>query len=628
MSRGRKQTATPRQREGLLDFFPKFESNELKFLALIIGTGVLLRLVYLFEFHGSIFYHRYVLDSQVIDLWAKDIASGNFLGDRAFFRAPFYVYTVALLYRFFGTSPLPVILLQNLLGVATVYLLFIYTRHLFGTRIAVIAAAITACHPTLIFFEGELMITSMEVFFAILCLIVMHRAWQLRTTRSALVAGAVLGLAAITRPTFLVIMLVLPIQFLALRSSIPLRQAARTVAIFLLGMLLPIIPVTARNAIVADDFVLISSQGGSNFYVGNGSRADGITVRALGPITNMGPYQDNIWSSSVGVAQQQLGRSLKESEVSSYWTDQALSEMAADPGRAIGLMLKKFYYFWHGQEIINDKSVYLCREYSALMSVLLWKQLLNFPSGVLFPLMVVGIWASWHRRKELLQPLSILLLYSLAITLFFVCSRFRQPILPIAIMFAAAGAVRLIDDFKNKRAKVLLGSGGLLLIGVLVMNWGGDVDSAINRSQYEWMLGDRYLSEKNYDKGIAHLNKALTNSPNHLGVLGQLGAAYSDVGRLEDAERVLKQGLSLYPNYPLFHYNLGIVYSKRNQVEESKTCFRQAIGEDSTFAMPYLRLGEIFEYESLPDSARIVYETLLRFQPDNSEALQKLQKFR
>jgi len=47
--------------------------------------------------------------------------------------------------------------------------------------------------------------------------------------------------------------------------------------------MIPILPVALRNIIEGYEFVLISTQGGANFYIGNCKDADGITVVALGP---------------------------------------------------------------------------------------------------------------------------------------------------------------------------------------------------------------------------------------------------------------------------------------------------------------------------------------------------------
>lgn len=594
----------------------------------IILAGIIARALYVLQLHQSIFYHRYVLDSLVIDLWAKDIASGNVLGNLTFFRAPLYPYVVALIYSLFGTAPLATILFQNLLGLATVYLVFVYARYLFGWRTGVLAAAITACYPTLIFFEGELMITSMEVFLAVLSLMTLHRALQIRNARAFLIAGVILGLAAITRPTFLVIVFLYPIFLISSRARVRLQVAARDLMILVLGLLIPILPVTARNAFVSQDFVLISSQGGSNFYVGNSSRADGITVRALGPMTRLGPYQDNIWSSSVEVAEQQSGRKLRESEVSSFWMDAALREMASDPGRAVGLMLRKFYFFWHGQEIINDKSIYLAREYSSLMSVILWTWFLKFPSGLLFPLMIVGIVASVRRSSPTIVPLLYLLLYSAGIALFFVCARFRQPIVPIAILFAAVGIMQIVKAIRRGKRWRKVSPLLPLAVCTIILNLGGNVDSAINRSQYEWMLGDRYLNDKEYDSAITHLSKALAISPDHLGVLNQLGVAYTAIGKLDEAEAALKHGLALYGSYAAFSYNLGIVHSKREKIAEAKASFLKAIADDPQFGQAYLRLGEIYEYEGFPDSARSTYQTLIQLHPDDIEAQQHIDQLK
>ena len=51
------------------------------------------------------------------------------------------------------------------------------------------------------------------------------------------------------------------------------KKAASAVVAFLLGAVLVIAPVTLRNYTIGGDFVLISYNGGVNFYLGNNANA-------------------------------------------------------------------------------------------------------------------------------------------------------------------------------------------------------------------------------------------------------------------------------------------------------------------------------------------------------------------
>ena len=596
-------------------------------LAIILAVALVLRLIYTIELSGSLVYGNYLLDSMVIDRLAADIAAGGNVGGVAFFRAPLYIYLVAALYSLFGQSPTPVLVLQMLLSLATAIFTYVYGRKLCGRVVGLGAGLVIACWPTLIYFSGELMITTLAVFWVIPFLLSLHRAVDSGSWRWHLIAGIILGLASITRPTFLPLILVVPIIYLLLAGRNRWQRCLRQTSIAVAGLLLVILPVTVRNLIVADDLVLISAQGGVNFYLGNHREADGISVSmpALGPIMQAGQYQDNVWTSSVQIAEQDAGRKLKQSEVSSYWFKRGLQEMATAPGQALGLLLKKVYFFWHGQEIFNNKSPYYAGEYSLVLRFLLWQQGLNFPSGLLIPFMILGIYLGWRRGLKLKIPLLVLLIFTLTVAVFFVCSRFRQPLLPIAAILAVYGIRELYLTIRRKPASAWLPLLAIPVLFLIVLNWGGNVESRINQSQHHNVIGNLHFSRGDFGAAVLQFEQALAVDPANAQSYGSLGAAYAKSGRLADAKRVLEQAVSYHPRSSSFHFNLGLTYMQTNESAAAKEHFQTALELDPLHEMPYLGLADILEAEGEVDSARVVYQTLLRHRPDSRRAQQKLQ---
>lgn len=616
MKRRKKKTPKPQVRSFRLDRHAWLD------LAIILALAFLLRLIYLLQMSDSLVYGHYILDSLVIDRHAADIAAGNFWGSTAFFRAPLYIYLVGILYSLFGQAPTPILVVQLLLGLATVALTYVCARYLFDRAIALVTGLVMACWPTLIYFGGELMITTLAVFWTIPLLMCFLVAIDRNKPRWYFIAGIVLGLAAITRPTFLPLFLVVPIHHFIKLKQDRLKLAFRHSVLVVLGLLIPILPVTIRNIAVAGDPALISTQGGVNFFLGNQREADGISVSmpALGPIMQGGQYQDNVRTSSIQIAEHDLGRKLTGSEVSGYWFKRGLSEVAADPLRAIGLFFKKNYFFWHGQEIFNNKSPYYAASYSWLMGILLWKHVLNFPSGLLFPLMFVGLYLGIKNRRKVTLAALILLLFSLTISVFFVCSRFRQPLIPIAAMLAAYALVEIIRLLKSKRSNAALPLIGGFVAMVVLFNLGGNIESKINLSQHHNVIGNLYFTNGDFAKAAEQFEQALAVDPGNAQSYGELGAAYGKLGRLADAERVLTQAVKYHPRSSEFHFNLGLVYKQSGRDDLAESHFRTAIELDPKSEMPYLGLGAIFEERNEPDSARAIYQELLRQRPDSWKA--------
>ena len=221
---------------------------EHKYLLVILAVGALFRVIYDIDLAGSIFWGNHLLDSQAYQTWALDILNGVKM-DAPFFRAPLYPYTIALLYQWFGVSPWPVVVFQNILGLLTVVVTYRFAEKLIGTRLALWASAAVALYPTLIFYEGETLMTSMTVFLYVLTIYRIYIAVESPRLLNSLVAGVVLGLAAITRPTILPLLVILPIGLL-LKCGWSNRKTLLLPCLwFLLGISISISPVTLATLI-------------------------------------------------------------------------------------------------------------------------------------------------------------------------------------------------------------------------------------------------------------------------------------------------------------------------------------------------------------------------------------------
>ncbi len=589
---------------------------------IILAIGAVARVVYDMALSGSVFLGVYMTDSLVLHTWATEILAGE-TADLAFFRAPLYPYLVAALYKFFGVSAWSVIIFQNLLGLLTGIVAYFLARLLFGQTVAFWAALTVVVYPTLVFFEGETMITTTTVFLYSLAVYRLLLAVQEPIFKNVFLAGLVFGLAAITRPTILPLAIIFPVVYLVRYRLAALKAALINTLMFAVVMFIPILPVTMVNMVKGGEFILISTQGGVNFYIGNNKDADGISVRAPGPNLRVGHYQDNIWTSSMDEAEHRNGRAMSQSEVSSFWYREAFRDMRSDPWRAVKLLSRKFYLFWHGQEIFNNKPVYYAGEYSWLMRVLIWKQGLNFPSGILFPLMFAGALLAFVRKKEILVPFLFIMLFALVVSAFFVCARFRQPIVPLAIVVAAFGAaeLRLLLTTNWKRFAACVALIGLLAVG---LNWGGNVESAENLSQFNAAVGGAYLNKREHERAVEYFERALKYLPDNLGVYDLLGQSYVAIGRTEDAKRIYTRGIEQFPTYPVFNFNLGQIYQNQGQFEKAKECYRAVAEYAPEFAHVFDRLANIFDKENQADSALYYYRRLAELRPDDSRVRAKI----
>ena len=126
-------------------------------MAAIFLWALLLRLIYVRQISSNPFFSRPVMDPGYHDEWARAIASGDWIGKEAFFRAPLYPYFLGVIYRLFGPDYLTPRIIQAVLGSISCVLLYLITRRLFGERAALLAGAAAGAYGMLIYFDAELL---------------------------------------------------------------------------------------------------------------------------------------------------------------------------------------------------------------------------------------------------------------------------------------------------------------------------------------------------------------------------------------------------------------------------------------------------------------------------------------
>ena len=109
--------------------------------------------------------------------------------------------------------------------------------------------------------------------------------------------------------------------------------------------------------------MLIASQGGINFYIGNNKHATGATA-VMPEFGATWQYADCEYLAKRETGR--LGQNMKPSEVSSFYYRRALRSMSEDPGRWLGLILKKLSYFWNSYEISNNQNLYFFRQFASV----------------------------------------------------------------------------------------------------------------------------------------------------------------------------------------------------------------------------------------------------------------------
>lgn len=244
--------------------------HELAVFISIVFFAVVLRFAYHFEMRGNVLVEQLQLDELFHDRWAQSIAEGDVIGEGVFFRAPLYPYMVGMVYAVFGNVPEIVRVLQHLFGGGFIILIYVLTRSLFGERAAVVASLFSAMYAVLIFFEGRLLFDFSVTFLVLLwlTLVVLNGDKPTADWRWCALFGLLFGLICTMRPSFLA--LVVPLFGYIIWTYLKGKRNFVSCSFALVvAFLAPVLLLTVRNALVGGDLVLIASQGGINFYIGN-----------------------------------------------------------------------------------------------------------------------------------------------------------------------------------------------------------------------------------------------------------------------------------------------------------------------------------------------------------------------
>ncbi|HTO51953.1 MAG TPA: glycosyltransferase family 39 protein [Myxococcota bacterium] len=496
----------------------------------VFGIALALRLVQVAQVvaHDP-FYDHPSVDSLIYVDWAKRIAAGDWLGHEAFFLSPLYGYLLGAVYALLGPSFLSPLLVNALLGAGTCALTYLLAGQLFDLRVALCAGLLASCYRMEIFYAGAPLLEPLQTF---LCAAFTWAALSALARPSAgrfALAGGLTGLAVLGRQNLLVFALPFALWIpLALRGRESMARSARLAGAYLGATLLAIAPATLHNALAADDFVLVNSTGGIVLYTGWNPEANGVYMvpslfpRALAddPIEQKDAYR--------ALAEQRQGRSLRASEVSSYWRGQALAWAVANPERALALGLWKARLFFSAFEAWDVRSETLARPTSKLLRF----PLVSF--GVLGPLAFAGIALTAARWRQLVPLYLALATHFATFVVFIALSRYRVPALSALAVFGGVTPVALFEALRQRRTgRAALGA-GVLAVALFAVNFHVPAEDL---TMAHFNLGNAYDQQQDLPNAIAEYSTALRGAPTYLSGWNNLAFAYERSGADRELQR-------------------------------------------------------------------------------------------
>ena len=579
----------------------------------IFSLALVVRLIHVWQIRRAPFFTVLMGDARAYDEWAQRIARGEWLGHEVFYQAPLYPYFLGTLYTIAGRDLLVVRLCQAIIGSLACMLLGLAASRLFSREAGVIAGMGLALYAPAIFFDGLLQKSVLDVFFVCLVIWLLSALVEKPQRRlSWFSLGLAMGALSLTRENAIVFVGVTLLWSLVRRQR-PRQERVAMAGTFLLGLGVVLLPVAVRNSVVDRGFYLTTSQFGPNFYIGNNARADG-TYMSLRFGRGAPEYERQ---DATELAEEATGRHLTPAEVSSYWTTQALAFIRSEPLAWLKLLGRKIALLWNRSEMLDTESQESYAEWSTLLR--LAGSLGHF--GVLVPLAFLGMIVTWPLRGRLWIIYGIVTAYAASVVLFYVFARYRYPLVPFLMLFAAAGLVALprLRHAANTSLSAIVA--GVLAVAVFA-NW-PMLSTDLMRAITEHNLGAALQSEGRLDEAIEHYRRAIMIRSDYVPAHNNMGAALRAKGQVADAVASYERALARRPDYPEAHYNLANLLLDQGKLDDAIDHFRRAL---PSLPRPdvHNNLGIALAANGQSSEAITEFRNALRLDPDSSKTHRNL----
>ncbi|MBO0911718.1 MAG: VCBS repeat-containing protein, partial [Acidobacteria bacterium] len=133
-------------------------------------------------------------------------------------------------------------------------------------------------------------------------------------------------------------------------------------------------------------------------------------------------------------------------------------------------------------------------------------------------------------------------------------------------------------------------------------------------------LGNAYRQEKRWDEARATFEHAIRVAPEDAEANYGLGMVFAQLNDADRANQYLERALKFRPGYPEALNNLAILYLRSGRRDQAVRNLEECIRSAPAFDQSYLNLARVYVLEKFPDKARGVLRELLKQHPDHPTA--------
>lgn len=417
----------------------KLPKDSKKLYLIIIVGAFLVRLVYV-----SILDNKwYFYDTVHYDKAARSIVAGEGFGKGYTFSEveefqseyglpPAYPVFLAANYYIFGQNFFMVRVIQSILGALICLLVFLIGRDIFNKRTAFLATLVSAIYPMFIFASGLLYVETLFTFFILLTVWFLLRFFSDRKIWQLGLVGLFLGLATLSRPILFALYPFLGLWFfMAFDKHLSLK--IYSIAIMFLVTALTLLPWTVRNYMVFGRITPVSAAFG--WYLSNVEKR--VETGLANPDESVSNTSQNNGEQTI------VSEEIKDEESSGGFLNKVYRIVMDDPKQFFSHYFGEFIHFWalypDRVETENKLTTWAAKSVG----------ILTFGPMLLF--FIFGVYYSFSNWRKSSLLFFTILSFALGSSFFLTRVRYRIPIEPYMIIFAAYGFLRLLEKFHQTR---------------------------------------------------------------------------------------------------------------------------------------------------------------------------------
>lgn len=627
---GETKELTPLREDSFWAQIGRWFSIDTRVLWALFVLALLVRIVYSFFVLRDPLLMTPLHDAKYYLLWAEDIVRHGWLGEKIFFTEPFYAYFLALFLKFFGgTGTTYILIFQWFCGASLAVGMYLVTKKVFTRQAGIFVGILTALYAPFVFYEGLLLKTSIEVALLPWFLLLFFLAFQRKTLTHFLYLGLFLGILSLVKGNNLIFIPgTIGLLWFFLRDSTLAKRMALTV-MFVFGVAVCIAPVTIRNFIVGNDFVLTNYSFGLVAYQGSWWGGDGSTA-LVPPFLRPDPAYEE--TDAVGMAEAYSERKLLPSEVSNFWLSKAIEEIFSYPLQFSGTLFNKVLILFNHSEFSDNYQFIWYRSQIPFLWLLPNFSLIGLLGALgLVLLFFRHFWETVVGEKQMSLRrylpatdrgliLVVLFVSSVgALLLTTVNARYRMPLIPFLLIFSGGTLTYIVQCLKKSEGYRLFLLGGMSFVILLLLWYPLPLLRFDTGAQSYHALGYEALLTQNYEEARELFRETIAIDPEYAWAYGnQALATIVEVDGYEESLALLQKRILLRSD-DLSNYRLLVFLRslKGVSVEERKKRVTAYIQTDELSQYDaYFNEAERYRAKGNTEKAESLYRRSLARQSD------------